>query len=131
MSSLSHISNQKSLIYSVVSLPKTISRKWQGESKIFQKRRIFFRTYNQQSHWKEYLKKGKKTHQSVGKYNPNFQKGASKTKNRENFSNLSFLTFSFVLGREKFLLIFYPYKLLFLTHLQKERELFSFFKIPP
>ncbi|KLL04865.1 MAG: hypothetical protein MRERV_10c041 [Mycoplasmataceae bacterium RV_VA103A] len=83
-------------------------RKWQGGIKIFQKEGIYFCTYNQQSHQKEYLKKGEKTHQPVGKYAPSYQKKTSKTKNRENFSNLPFL-----------------------LHFQKKRGLLPFFKNPP
>ena len=102
-----------------------------SEVKKFQSREECFCFHSQQSHRKEYLKKGKKTHQSVRKYNPNYQKETNKTKNRENFSNLSFLTFSFVLGGRKFLLTFYLYKLLFLTYFQKRGGLLSFFKNPP
>jgi hypothetical protein len=106
-------------------------RKWQGEIKIIQNRGIFFCTYNQQSHRKEYLKESKKIHQSVGKYTLNYQKETGKTKNQENFSNLSFFFSSFVLVEKSFSLTSYLHKSLFLTYFQKQGELLPFFKNPP
>jgi hypothetical protein len=108
-------------------------RKWQGEIKIFQKRGIFFCTYNQQSHRKEYLKESKKTYLLTKKYNSDYQKETGKTKNQENFSNLSFFFSSLVLVEKSFSLISYLHKSLFLTYFQKQGKLLSFFseKHPP
>jgi len=88
-------------------------------------------SFNRQPHQQGYLKKTKKTHQSVGKYNSNFQKETTKTKKLGIFSNLPFFFSSFVLAKKSFSLISYLCKLLFLTYFQKQGKSLSFFKNPP